>query len=135
VIPLVCPALPLIVSLGLRHPGRHPRQREHSAIRHRRPPTGSEAITAALTAVAAKGLLMHALGAQEPGPATPRCCVVGSTRRVRRTPPAPVTPASTPSDTAADSVVLTADQQQRLNDLTPATGARHHEANMASIDR
>jgi hypothetical protein len=65
----------------------------------------------------------------------PRCCVVGSTRRVRRTPPAPVTPASTPSDTAADSVVLTADQQQRLNDLTPGTGARHHEAKMASIDR
>jgi len=38
-------------------------------------------------------------------------------------------------NTAADSVVLTADQLQRLNALTPATGARHDEANMASIDR
>ena len=38
-------------------------------------------------------------------------------------------------NTAADSVVLTADQLQRLHALTPATGARHEEANMASIDR
>jgi aryl-alcohol dehydrogenase-like predicted oxidoreductase len=38
-------------------------------------------------------------------------------------------------NTAADSVVLTANQLQRLNALTPATGARHDEANMASIDR
>jgi aryl-alcohol dehydrogenase-like predicted oxidoreductase len=38
-------------------------------------------------------------------------------------------------NTAADSVALTADQLQRLNALTPATGARHDEANMASIDR
>jgi len=38
-------------------------------------------------------------------------------------------------NTAADSVVLTAAQLQRLNALTPATGARHDEANMASIDR
>jgi aryl-alcohol dehydrogenase-like predicted oxidoreductase len=38
-------------------------------------------------------------------------------------------------NTAADSVVLTADQLQRLHALTPATGARHDEANMASIDR
>jgi hypothetical protein len=33
------------------------------------------------------------------------------------------------------SVVLTTDQLQRLNALTPTTGARHDEANMASIDR
>jgi aryl-alcohol dehydrogenase-like predicted oxidoreductase len=38
-------------------------------------------------------------------------------------------------NTAADTVVLTADELQRLNALTPATGARHDEANMASIDR
>jgi aryl-alcohol dehydrogenase-like predicted oxidoreductase len=38
-------------------------------------------------------------------------------------------------NTAADSVALTADQLQRLHALTPATGARHDEANMASIDR
>jgi aryl-alcohol dehydrogenase-like predicted oxidoreductase len=38
-------------------------------------------------------------------------------------------------NTAADSVVLTADHLQRLHALTPATGARHDEANMASIDR
>jgi aryl-alcohol dehydrogenase-like predicted oxidoreductase len=38
-------------------------------------------------------------------------------------------------NTAADSVSLTADQLHRLNALTPATGARHDKANMASIDR
>ncbi len=38
-------------------------------------------------------------------------------------------------NTAADGVVLTVDQLQRLDDLTPATGARHDEVNMASIDR
>jgi aryl-alcohol dehydrogenase-like predicted oxidoreductase len=38
-------------------------------------------------------------------------------------------------NTGADSVALTADQLQRLHALTPATGARHDEANMASIDR
>src|SRR3954454_4090261 len=38
-------------------------------------------------------------------------------------------------NTAADGVVLTADQLQRLNALIPAIGARHDEANMASIDR
>jgi aryl-alcohol dehydrogenase-like predicted oxidoreductase len=38
-------------------------------------------------------------------------------------------------NTAADSVVLIADQLHRLNALTAATGARHDEANMASIDR
>jgi aryl-alcohol dehydrogenase-like predicted oxidoreductase len=37
-------------------------------------------------------------------------------------------------NTAADSVSPTADQLHRLNALTPATGARHDEANMASID-
>ena len=38
-------------------------------------------------------------------------------------------------NTAADAVVLTADQLARLDVLTPATGARHDDANMASIDR
>jgi aryl-alcohol dehydrogenase-like predicted oxidoreductase len=38
-------------------------------------------------------------------------------------------------NTAADSIQLSAEQIQRLNDLTPATGARHEEANMAAIDR
>jgi hypothetical protein len=38
-------------------------------------------------------------------------------------------------DTAADAVELTPDQLQRLNDLEPAAGERHDEANMASIDR
>ncbi|MGU3290872.1 aldo/keto reductase [Williamsia sp. M5A3_1d] len=37
-------------------------------------------------------------------------------------------------NTAADGVTLTADQLARLDDLTPAAGARHNEANMASID-
>jgi aryl-alcohol dehydrogenase-like predicted oxidoreductase len=38
-------------------------------------------------------------------------------------------------NTAADSIELSADQLHRLNNLTPATGARHDEANMATIDR
>lgn len=35
---------------------------------------------------------------------------------------------------AADSIELSAEQIQRLNDLTPATGERHDEANIAAID-
>jgi aryl-alcohol dehydrogenase-like predicted oxidoreductase len=38
-------------------------------------------------------------------------------------------------NTAADGVVLTVDQLQRLNSIRPATGDRHDELNMASIDR
>lgn len=38
-------------------------------------------------------------------------------------------------NTAADGVVLDADQLARLDALTPASGARHDDANMASIDR
>jgi aryl-alcohol dehydrogenase-like predicted oxidoreductase len=38
-------------------------------------------------------------------------------------------------NTAADAVVLTTDQLARLDRLTPAVGARHDDANMATIDR
>ncbi|NRG42511.1 aldo/keto reductase [Rathayibacter sp. VKM Ac-2804] len=38
-------------------------------------------------------------------------------------------------NTAADAVVLTVDQLDRLDRLTPAAGARHDEGNMATIDR
>jgi aryl-alcohol dehydrogenase-like predicted oxidoreductase len=38
-------------------------------------------------------------------------------------------------NTAADGVELNQDQLKRLDGLTPAAGARHDEANMASIDR
>jgi aryl-alcohol dehydrogenase-like predicted oxidoreductase len=38
-------------------------------------------------------------------------------------------------NTAADSVELSADQLERLNNLAPATGERHEEGNMAVIDR
>jgi aryl-alcohol dehydrogenase-like predicted oxidoreductase len=38
-------------------------------------------------------------------------------------------------NTAAADIELSADQLQRLNALEPAAGARHDEANMASIDR
>ncbi|QNG38516.1 aldo/keto reductase [Geodermatophilaceae bacterium NBWT11] len=38
-------------------------------------------------------------------------------------------------NTVADAVVLTDEQLARLDALTPATGERHDEANMASIDR
>jgi aryl-alcohol dehydrogenase-like predicted oxidoreductase len=37
--------------------------------------------------------------------------------------------------TAADALELSAEQIQRLNDVTPAIGERHDEANMAAIDR
>jgi aryl-alcohol dehydrogenase-like predicted oxidoreductase len=37
-------------------------------------------------------------------------------------------------NTAADAIELTAAQLDRLNNLTPAAGERHDEANMASID-
>jgi aryl-alcohol dehydrogenase-like predicted oxidoreductase len=38
-------------------------------------------------------------------------------------------------NTAADRIELSAEQIERLNNLTPAAGERHEEANMASIDR
>jgi aryl-alcohol dehydrogenase-like predicted oxidoreductase len=38
-------------------------------------------------------------------------------------------------NTAADGIALSAEQIQRLDDLTPATGERHDETNMAVIDR
>lgn len=38
-------------------------------------------------------------------------------------------------NTAADGVVLTAEQIERLNRLAPAAGERHDEGNMAVIDR
>jgi len=38
-------------------------------------------------------------------------------------------------NTAADSIKLSSDQLGRLNNLTPAAGERHNEANMAAIDR
>jgi aryl-alcohol dehydrogenase-like predicted oxidoreductase len=38
-------------------------------------------------------------------------------------------------NTAADRVELTAEQIERLNNLTPAAGERHNETNMAVVDR
>ncbi len=38
-------------------------------------------------------------------------------------------------NTAADRIELSADQVERLNNLTPAAGERHDEANMATVDR
>jgi len=38
-------------------------------------------------------------------------------------------------NTAADAIALSAGQIQRLNDLTPAAGERHEEAQMSVIDR
>ena len=38
-------------------------------------------------------------------------------------------------NTAADGIELSAEQTERLNDLTPAAGERHEEAQMAVIDR
>ena len=38
-------------------------------------------------------------------------------------------------NTAADDIKLSAEQIGRLNDLAPATGERHDEANMAAVDR
>jgi hypothetical protein len=36
---------------------------------------------------------------------------------------------------AADQLELSSEQIERLNNLTPAAGARHEEAQMAVIDR
>jgi aryl-alcohol dehydrogenase-like predicted oxidoreductase len=38
-------------------------------------------------------------------------------------------------NTAADGIELSVEQIARLNDLTPATGEHHNEANMSTIDR
>ena len=38
-------------------------------------------------------------------------------------------------NTAADGIELSAEQIERLNNLTPAAGERHNEASMAAIDR
>jgi aryl-alcohol dehydrogenase-like predicted oxidoreductase len=38
-------------------------------------------------------------------------------------------------NTAAAAIELSAEQLQRLNELTPAAGERHDEANMAAVDR
>jgi aryl-alcohol dehydrogenase-like predicted oxidoreductase len=38
-------------------------------------------------------------------------------------------------NTAADAVDLNVEQIARLNDLAPAAGERHNEANMSTIDR
>jgi aryl-alcohol dehydrogenase-like predicted oxidoreductase len=38
-------------------------------------------------------------------------------------------------NTAADGIELSAEQIERLNNLTPAAGERHNEASMAVIDR
>jgi aryl-alcohol dehydrogenase-like predicted oxidoreductase len=38
-------------------------------------------------------------------------------------------------NTAADGIELSAEQIRRLDDLAPATGERHDEANMAAVDR
>jgi aryl-alcohol dehydrogenase-like predicted oxidoreductase len=38
-------------------------------------------------------------------------------------------------NTAADGLELSTEQIQRLNHLTPATGERHEEANMATVER
>ena len=38
-------------------------------------------------------------------------------------------------NTAADGIELSAEQIERLNNLTPAAGARHDEVHMAAIDR
>jgi hypothetical protein len=37
--------------------------------------------------------------------------------------------------TAPDGMELSAEQIERLNNLTPAAGARHNEASMAVVDR
>jgi hypothetical protein len=38
-------------------------------------------------------------------------------------------------NTDADGIELSGDQLERLNNLTPAAGERHDEANMAAVDQ
>ena len=53
-----------------------------------------------------------------------------------RGPPAPLKRvARVEENTAADRIELSAEQIDRLNNLTPAAGARHDEGNMAVINR
>ncbi len=40
-----------------------------------------------------------------------------------------------PCRLAADRIELSAEQVERLNNLTPAAGERHEQENMAVIDR
>ena len=49
--------------------------------------------------------------------------------------PAPSASSRVEESNAADAIELTTEQIQRLNNLTPAGGERHDEANMAAIDR
>jgi aryl-alcohol dehydrogenase-like predicted oxidoreductase len=44
-------------------------------------------------------------------------------------------PSRIEENTAADGIELSAEQIRRLNDLPPATGERHDEANMSTVDR
>ena len=72
-----------------------------------------------------------------PAPPRRRSLWPGCSPKATTSPPSPApgeSPASrrTPPPTASNS---TADQLERLNNLTPAAGERHDEANMATIDR
>ena len=69
---------------------------------------------------AVEGVYLHVLVAQGEDIAP-----IPGTRRVARV----------EENTAADAVKLSASQIERLNNLSPASGERHNEANMAGIDR
>lgn len=73
---------------------------------------------------------MSNIVAWSPGPAAPHWLTCG-----RCLPREPEQVHRNGGEHAADGVVLTASQLDRLNSLEPAAGERHDEANMASIDR
>jgi diketogulonate reductase-like aldo/keto reductase len=67
----------------------------------------------------------------------PSSLSASSEREPRRIAPIPGTKrvSRVEENTAADGIELSAGQIQRLNDLTPATGERHDETNMSTVDR
>jgi diketogulonate reductase-like aldo/keto reductase len=79
----------------------------------------------ALAELVAEGKVRH-IGLSEVGPETIRRAhtvhPVAALQRVEE-------------NTAADGIELSAARLDRLNNLAPAAGERHDEANMASIDR
>ena len=101
------------------------------------PNTPIEDTVGALAELVAEGKVRY-IGLSEAGPATPAqialawllaqgddIAPIPGTKQVSRV----------EENTAADGVELSAEQIQRLNDLAPATGERHDEANMSAIDR
>ena len=67
--------------------------------------------------------------------AVPQVSATARTGNVAITQATSVPGVATVTSTGLDGIVLSGDQLDRLNNLAPAAGERHDEANMARIDR